>query len=864
VQLPSQYDRYAANPSGVKAAGESALSVVGNALLDLFLQGGSIRQNPQLWAKAFGNKEDAEELFRRRERAREDLGGGFKVSQGTQEIQNAFIEPIAETASNLWGQVPENLRESIESYVTDPRVAHTAESSILAAPIFTRLARTIKNANFKDNLSGGGGGNQKGFLLPAEEAIERTNKAGMGDLSTELAVKHQTALQMLANKESPGDIAKKTGFQVFPDRNGNDTLAWEVPGKFERGDYQPDFAGNPLNESHHKIDNFQDFYKHPMLYDLVPELKDVELDYDYGRQVGEGGFNSNENKITLGTDASRYGNHALNDSNMDEIFLAGVHEIAHKGQKVFDQPTGGSKELFETGNFAKWGGEKQPEVLREIADALFEGKHASTILNERFDIPLSARQVLSAIDDTVEPARLDAAMNQHLSRVFRNNTSTDFQKYRQMAGEAHANMDMKRQLMSDQERIDNPVFWDMAEAGGVDNPRLLRYVTQEGKVMTDDMNKSLLPGKQRGAISMFDGSADSGTLHDLQVALALNQFDNQRMGLRTEGFPDVQRNSLTSEARPSSRQYAEDKGYWHPVSEDKLTTPIDQLSRVISDWGTPIESRTVDIADLQGQSIFPLFGDRSQAGVNLHAINNAFFDEPVKLTGGYDFMNYNPGNIWASAQGKITKLNRRAQSAMDRGKDAYGVFMPQKHSTGTFNDMTLDATRHGIEGIKATKKTMNEFNKAIRDIRPEWTVFGDPKMDVLLENNGAVRQALQRVASKKRFTDKGFPSLSDTLYATTDPELMNTPLFHGGQSIGKASGTQSKSGHGTYNTNMGGDAIGGFEKPIPPELMFIDAYRDKMKQGGNYNTFKSALYRKEPVQDVTQELVDIISTYLGK
>jgi GNAT superfamily N-acetyltransferase len=379
------------------------------------------------------------------------------------------------------------------------------------------------------------------------------------------------------------------------------------------------------------------------------------------------------------------------------------------------------------------------------------------------------------------------------------------------------------------------------------------------------------PKGQQGSVSFFDDVGDN-PLHDLQVALALNQFDADR-GLRTEMFPGVtQRNSFTSEAKPSSAQWGFDMGYRHPIggmtdssTGTKLRTPIDKMSKVLSDTGTMLPEKEFDVQELVGQTIYPLFGDKSQTGVNLHAINESFFDEPVELTGGFEWWRNNPGNIWASDEGKVKTMMSRVKEAHDKGQEAYGVYLPMHVRSSNFNDMTTEAMEHGIKGLDLSTKEKGDFDESVRKKWKGWTSIDDPEMDSALKSNGNARKAFVDTIGQKRFAEKGFPSLEDAIFGVTDNRLMDVPLYHGGQHVGKSSGTTGKMGTGVYNTTIEGEAMGSMKKPVPPQLLFPDYSRDLDARGKTDQRARNrSFYLGVPSQTVTQQQADIISAFMER
>jgi hypothetical protein len=70
----------------------------------------------------------------------------------------------------------------------------------------------------------------------------------------------------------------------------------------------------------------------------------------------------------------------------------------------------------------------------------------------------------------------------------------------------------------------------------------------------------------------------------------------------------------------------------------------------------------------------------------------------------------------------------------------------------------------------------------------------------------------------------GFPSVAEARVAVTDPRLLNAPTGASGLSIARMDpkGGLGPSGHGTYDTGIRGNYVGGFPTSIPKEIIYPD------------------------------------------
>jgi hypothetical protein len=146
---------YKGRGDALKAAAETGFSTLGNSFFDLGSLGATAISNPLLWARGFANEEDSEEFARLNQERRSQLPE-LDVTPRTKEIQKVFTEPAKEVAKEGWDWFSDNspnAAETIEGYFSDPRVQHTLQSSIFAAPTAARLGKAFRGADIKKNLT---------------------------------------------------------------------------------------------------------------------------------------------------------------------------------------------------------------------------------------------------------------------------------------------------------------------------------------------------------------------------------------------------------------------------------------------------------------------------------------------------------------------------------------------------------------------------------------------------------------------------------------------------------------------------------------------------------------------------------------
>ena len=317
------------------------------------------------------------------------------------------------------------------------------------------------------------------------------------------------------------------------------------------------------------------------------------------------------------------------------------------------------------------------------------------------------------------------------------------------------------------------------------------------------------------------------------------------------------------------------RGLYHPIGEGKkLEKPISEMQftqEVIRDLP---QRQIISPERLQGATIIPATGDRTAAGRILTDIEGVRLPTPVALEGGPDFMRTHLpyGAAWASdlsaIAGKENALSERIQQAAKKGSgDVFMVYTPMSHVGGDFSTMMSDALLEQIKGGKITKKAKKEFDQEVRRFRPEWKGVDSLEARDQLNANGALRHAFIDRMTLDQFKTAGFPDLPITRAAITEQSLMDVPIHAGGFAVAKMDPTgriitESPVPHTTYNTQLAGQYVGGFEQPIPREILFSDFTGARRAAGtdpaGDIRSFQLS----NPVQEATQQWVDNLMRFM--
>lgn len=314
------------------------------------------------------------------------------------------------------------------------------------------------------------------------------------------------------------------------------------------------------------------------------------------------------------------------------------------------------------------------------------------------------------------------------------------------------------------------------------------------------------------------------------------------------------------------------QGLYHPIGKgQKLDKPVSQMQFTQQDIQNLPQRQFIKPEQMQNAIILPATGDRTAAGRLLTSIEGVNLPSPVTLEGGPDFMRTHlpHGSAWASDKGVISGLSKRVQEAAKMGNgDVYMVYMPMGHSAGDFSTMMTDALLQQVKGGKITKKAKREFDEEVQKLRPEWQGLDKPGAREQLNANGALRHAFIDRMKLDKFREAGFPDLPSARAAITEPSLMDVPIHHGGFSIAKMDPTgrvitNPVAPHTTYNTQLGGQYVGGFERPIPREFLFsgfTDARRAaNTDPAGDMRSFNLSY----PYQKADQQWLNRIMQYMN-
>jgi len=307
------------------------------------------------------------------------------------------------------------------------------------------------------------------------------------------------------------------------------------------------------------------------------------------------------------------------------------------------------------------------------------------------------------------------------------------------------------------------------------------------------------------------------------------------------------------------------------LSKIKMPSHVSEIDYKATPTGDLQQSKTISIDDLQGTTLIPAYGDRTYGGAMLEEIGGTKLNTPVEMQGGHDFMRDQRTGLWASEARAMTPKAEFIDKIIEEGEDPRMVYTAMGGQSADFSHHMADATMGLIEQSKITKKSAKEYDNFVRDkLDPNWPGILDPKARDYLHNNmtGTLRRELWQEMDKDKWKKMGFPHLGLARVAITDPKLLTVDPFSAGLSIGRPTGgglldLENKMPHKSYDTQIGGEYLGGLLDQVPGDLIFRDFFKTRRDAGiptsGDQRSFMMSPYTK---QLVDQQMVDEVNQYL--
>ena len=329
---------------------------------------------------------------------------------------------------------------------------------------------------------------------------------------------------------------------------------------------------------------------------------------------------------------------------------------------------------------------------------------------------------------------------------------------------------------------------------------------------------------------------------DQDMMLAKRLIDTGFLTMQSAGKPSSVKTAIKNyrKAMQSSKAFADREMRAAENDFQTIFTPTDIGERT-----------TFDPETLFGKVVIPIQGDVSNLGI-LDRIGGLDVGTQVQAGNKYSQQYKDSGFGWQSMLDTAQSVQNKVRTvADDTGQAPVGVYTTMGLEATNFSTPIAEAMLKQIQNSKITKADKAAFDKKLRSktikdskgrvkkVFPDWVGLDHPDaMDQLMgqgkyENIGKKRTAFTTTMKTNDFRDRGFPNYNELLFATQDPDLINTPIKGSGLStyqtiIGDA--VYDPTIHKSYTGRMPGQYSGGLGGSIPFEVMFPDAFAEQMKR----------------------------------
>lgn len=306
---------------------------------------------------------------------------------------------------------------------------------------------------------------------------------------------------------------------------------------------------------------------------------------------------------------------------------------------------------------------------------------------------------------------------------------------------------------------------------------------------------------------------------------------------------------------------------------------------IVDDTVTMAPRTIITPEDLFGKVGVQVQGDRSRAGALIRQLRGVPIDEGVRLEGGPAYAQLNKelgtGAGWASMKGAASGKQKQFQKAAEAtGREPVGVYSAMDLSGVDFATPVAEAMIKQLRLLRPNKAALASADKEIKRFAPEFVGLQSP--DALaqilgrdafsMEGAGQVRKAIVNALKKAEYQNQGFPVYDDIIEAVTQRELKDVPIGASGFTVFRArpdqgviTGADVKMPHGSYDTVIPGEYMGGLVRSLPPEVMFPKTYEKHRALGRNpAQTHRSLQVNNSDYEVFDQQWLDSVMDYLRK
>lgn len=236
--------------------------------------------------------------------------------------------------------------------------------------------------------------------------------------------------------------------------------------------------------------------------------------------------------------------------------------------------------------------------------------------------------------------------------------------------------------------------------------------------------------------------------------------------------------------------------------------------RTVVEPTSNIQIPIISLANYEGKPFITSMSDRTAAGGNLVKINDIALNRPVGLLGGQDYMFYNPGQVWASAQHPVKQILENAKVIKGvTGQDPLYIPWRMAPSGGDFAHMTGE-TMLTYADSALSKSEKAKVNKEIKQFIPDWSgLSSENSINQFRNAPDKARKALKN-ALDTNFRNSGGLSIGEARLAVSDKKQLVAPDA-GIMNVGEIFTSKpmiQQSGHPSYLRGVPGQGLGRLEK----------------------------------------------------
>jgi SAM-dependent methyltransferase len=335
---------------------------------------------------------------------------------------------------------------------------------------------------------------------------------------------------------------------------------------------------------------------------------------------------------------------------------------------------------------------------------------------------------------------------------------------------------------------------------------------------------------------------------------------------------------------PSAMVKGQPKDKW--ISDVALSRPIEDMSVTTTGQRQMIPEKRIKPASMAGKAMISGFGDKTPAGYVVTHINDKPLSMPVDVLGGPAFARDKAAQVdkayWGSNRSRAAALANKGKEAVANEFEPIFAYVAQGPQSQDYSHQMTDMILGQLEPGKMEKSKVENFDRLMREVEtkrgmpgiPTWPGLKSSELRDWLMNateGGAGRAKMAKLMDKSMYLKApGFADVGAARYATTHPDIMNTPIFSSGHMFSRMDPegrliTKPKVPHPSYDTLLASPKgkkgyIGGFEYTLPPELHYHDYL------SGNPSGYQSGLRQdlvERPFSQKTMSLMRDIPTVIG-